>query len=61
MTSWRKFVEFFTFSIFSLSCGRNTLARTIGPATNGGKNATNKENSFKVLQGFRLPRYISKI
>ena len=28
------------FEIFSLSCGKKLLARNIGPATSGGKNAT---------------------
>ena len=40
---------------FSLSWGRKLLARRIGPAIKGGKNATKNAYSFKVFEGFNSP------
>ncbi|KAF5408645.1 MAG: hypothetical protein Udaeo2_11330 [Candidatus Udaeobacter sp.] len=41
------------------SCGKKYTARTIGPATNGGKKLTNNARSTKFEMGRCLPRYTS--
>jgi hypothetical protein len=48
--------EVFSFSVFSLNCGRNSLALSMGPATICGKNATKIANSRIDLLGSSCPR-----
>ena len=38
------------------NCGRSSWARTIGPATSCGKNATNRKKSRKDFAGASRPR-----
>ncbi len=56
ITIWRSLLDVWEFSIFSRSCGKNSFALSIGPATSCGKNDTNKANSQNDLLGDKTPR-----
>ena len=48
----RSLVDILLLEIFSRNCGRKWLALRMGPATNCGKNDTNKANSHTESLGF---------